>query len=128
MRLPRPNDPAAQIGGLALLEEQDSLADRGQLPSERAAAGAAANDDDVVVVGGHDHVSLVARVASGEGCAAERADPLTRLPVLRTKLAAGHCRESVTMSSEALAGQVTEGVRSLEVRWIFPGRLEAAVA
>jgi hypothetical protein len=25
-------------------------------------------------------------------------------------------------------GRVTEGVRSLEVRWIFPGRLEAAVA
>ena len=32
------------------------------------------------------------------------------------------------MSTEAPAGHVTEGVRSLEVRWIFPGRLETTVA
>ena len=32
------------------------------------------------------------------------------------------------MTAEPPEGQVTEAVRSLEVRWIFPGRLEAAVA
>jgi len=32
------------------------------------------------------------------------------------------------MTAEPPAGPVTEGVRSLEVRWIFPGQLEAAVA
>jgi hypothetical protein len=32
------------------------------------------------------------------------------------------------MTAEPPEGPVTEGVRSLEVRWIFPGQLEAAVA
>ena len=32
------------------------------------------------------------------------------------------------MTAEPPASLVTEGVRSLEVRWIFPGQLEAAVA
>jgi len=32
------------------------------------------------------------------------------------------------MTAELPEGRVTEGVRSLEVRWILPGRLEAAVA
>jgi hypothetical protein len=32
------------------------------------------------------------------------------------------------MPAEPPEGPVTEGVRSLEVRWIFPGQLEAAVA
>ena len=32
------------------------------------------------------------------------------------------------MTAERPASPVTEGVRSLEVRWIFPGQLEAAVA
>ena len=32
------------------------------------------------------------------------------------------------MTPEPPQGAVTEGVRSLEVRWIFPGRLETAVA
>jgi hypothetical protein len=32
------------------------------------------------------------------------------------------------MTAEPSEGQVTEGFRSLEVRWIFPGRLETAVA
>jgi len=32
------------------------------------------------------------------------------------------------MTAEPLHSPVTEGVRSLEVRWIFPGQLEAAVA
>jgi hypothetical protein len=43
-------------------------------------------------------------------------------------LAAGQREEHVTMTAEPPAGPVTEGVRSLEVRWIFPGQLEAAVA
>jgi hypothetical protein len=42
-------------------------------------------------------------------------------------LAAGQREEHVTMTAEPPAGPVTEGVRSLEVRWIFPGQLEAAV-
>ncbi|HEY5989646.1 MAG TPA: hypothetical protein VIV12_25180, partial [Streptosporangiaceae bacterium] len=32
------------------------------------------------------------------------------------------------MTAVASEGSVTEGVRTLEVRWIFPGRLETAVA
>ena len=32
------------------------------------------------------------------------------------------------MTAEPPGGPVTEGVRSLEVRWIFPGQMEAAVA
>jgi hypothetical protein len=32
------------------------------------------------------------------------------------------------MTAEPPESPVTEGVRSLEVRWIFPGRLETAVA
>jgi hypothetical protein len=42
-------------------------------------------------------------------------------------LAVGQREEHVTMTAEPPAGPVTEGVRSLEVRWIFPGQLEAAV-
>jgi hypothetical protein len=34
----------------------------------------------------------------------------------------------MTMPGEPSDSQVSEGVRSLEVRWIFPGRLETAVA
>ena len=37
-------------------------------------------------------------------------------------------QEHVTMTAEPPASPVTEAVRSLEVRWIFPGQLEAAVA
>ena len=36
--------------------------------------------------------------------------------------------EHLTMTAEPPESPVTEGVRSLEVRWIFPGQLEAAVA
>jgi hypothetical protein len=43
-------------------------------------------------------------------------------------LAASQRQEHVTMTAELPAGPDTEGVRSLEVRWIFPGQLEAAVA
>ncbi len=32
------------------------------------------------------------------------------------------------MTAEPPQSPVTEAVRSLEVRWIFPGQLEAAVA
>src|SRR6267154_1704282 len=45
-----------------------------------------------------------------------------------TELAAGQCQEQVTMTAEPPQSPVTEGVRSLEVRWIFPGQLDAAVA
>ena len=34
----------------------------------------------------------------------------------------------MTLTAEPAQGPVTEAVRSLEVRWIFPGQLEAAVA
>jgi hypothetical protein len=37
-------------------------------------------------------------------------------------------RERAVMAAEPPDSLVTEGVRSLEVRWIFPGLLEAAVA
>jgi len=37
-------------------------------------------------------------------------------------------QEHVTMTAEPPVSPVTEGVRSLEVRWIFPGQLETAVA
>jgi hypothetical protein len=40
---------------------------------------------------------------------------------------AGRCQERVTMTAEPPRSPVTEAVRSLEVRWIFPGRLETAV-
>jgi hypothetical protein len=43
-------------------------------------------------------------------------------------LAAGQCQEHVTMTAEPPQSPVTGAVRSLEVRWIFPGQLEAAVA
>jgi hypothetical protein len=45
-----------------------------------------------------------------------------------TELAAGQCQEHVTMTAEPPESPVTEAVRSLEVRWIFPGQLEPAVA
>ena len=37
-------------------------------------------------------------------------------------------RDHVTMTAAPRESPVTEGVRSLEVRWIFPGQLETAVA
>jgi hypothetical protein len=43
------------------------------------------------------------------------------------ELAAGQRQEHV-MTAEPPESPVTEAVRSLEVRWIFPGQLEAAVA
>jgi hypothetical protein len=43
-------------------------------------------------------------------------------------LSAGPGQEHVTMRAEPPDSPVTEAVRSLEVRWIFPGQLEAAVA
>ena len=44
------------------------------------------------------------------------------------ELAAGQCQGHLTMMAEPPQSPVTEAVRSLEVRWIFPGQLEAAVA
>jgi len=43
------------------------------------------------------------------------------------ELAVGQCQGHVTMMAEPPQSPVTEAVRSLEVRWIFPGQLEAAV-
>ena len=40
----------------------------------------------------------------------------------------GQARELVTMTAEPLDSPVTEAVRTLEVRWIFPGQLATAVA
>ena len=39
----------------------------------------------------------------------------------------GQCQEQEAMTAEPSESLVTEGVRSLEVRWIFPGQPEAAV-
>ena len=44
-----------------------------------------------------------------------------------TELAAGQCQGHVTMTAEPPGSPVSEAVRSLEVRWIFPGELEGAV-
>jgi hypothetical protein len=41
---------------------------------------------------------------------------------------AGPVQEHLTMMAEPPGSPVTEAVRTLEVRWIFPGQLEAAVA
>jgi hypothetical protein len=38
------------------------------------------------------------------------------------------CQEQKTMTAAHLESPVGEGVRSLEVRWIFPGQLDAAAA
>jgi len=42
-------------------------------------------------------------------------------------LAVGQGQERVTMTAEPPENPVTKAARSLEVRWIFPGRLEAAM-
>ena len=47
---------------------------------------------------------------------------------LRLGPVVGVAQEHVTMTAEPPESPVTEAVRSLEVRWIFPGQLEAAVA
>ena len=44
------------------------------------------------------------------------------------ELAAGQCQGHLTMTAEPPQSPVTEAVRSLEVRWIFPGQMETAVA
>jgi hypothetical protein len=46
----------------------------------------------------------------------------------RLGLAGRAGQEHVTMTAEPPESPVTEAVRSLEVRWIFPGQLETAVA
>jgi hypothetical protein len=43
-------------------------------------------------------------------------------------LADGQRQEHVTMTAEPPGSPVTDAVRSLEVRWIFPGQLQAGVA
>jgi hypothetical protein len=45
-----------------------------------------------------------------------------------TELAGKAGQEHLAMTAEPPENPVTEGVRSLEVRWIFPGQLETAVA
>jgi hypothetical protein len=45
-----------------------------------------------------------------------------------TEPTAGQCQGHLTMTAEPPQSPVTEAVRSLEVRWIFPGQLEGAVA
>jgi hypothetical protein len=48
---------------------------------------------------------------------------------LLKKIPAGQqCQEQKAMTGVPPESLVTEGVRSLEVRWIFPGQLESAVA
>ena len=44
------------------------------------------------------------------------------------ELAAGQCQEHMTMAAEQWESLLTEGARSLEVRWMFPGQLDTAVA
>jgi hypothetical protein len=55
---------------------------------------------------------------------------MTQMQALGGSAGAGRrqCQEHVTMTAEPPQGPVTEAVRSLEVRWIFPGQLETAVA
>jgi hypothetical protein len=45
-----------------------------------------------------------------------------------TNRAAARCREHFTMPGEQWESLLTEGARSLEVRWIFPGPMRTAVA
>src|SRR6266581_2463627 len=45
-----------------------------------------------------------------------------------TEQAAGRRQEHATMAAAQPESPVIEAVRSLEVRWIFPGQPEAAVA
>jgi hypothetical protein len=52
--------------------------------------------------------------------------PLRTVDVPR--LAAGQYQEHVTMTAERPDRPVTGAVRSLEVRWIFPGQMGSAVA
>ena len=47
---------------------------------------------------------------------------------LGPELAVSQCQEQVTMTAEPPGSPVIETVRSLEVRWIFPGHLGTAVA
>ena len=47
---------------------------------------------------------------------------------VRSRPPGRQCQEQKAMTAVSPVSLVTEGVRSLEVRWIFPGRLEAAVA
>jgi hypothetical protein len=44
------------------------------------------------------------------------------------ELAGGQRQEHLTMTAEQPQSPITEGIHSLEVRWIFPGQLESAVA
>jgi hypothetical protein len=44
------------------------------------------------------------------------------------QLAAGQYQGHVTMTAKPPGSPVTEAVGSLEVRWIFPGQLDSAVA
>jgi hypothetical protein len=44
------------------------------------------------------------------------------------ELAAGEYQEHLTMTAESPDSPVTEAVRTLEVRWIFPGQMDSAVA
>jgi hypothetical protein len=46
----------------------------------------------------------------------------------RPALAAGQYQDHVTMTAEPPDSQVTEALRTLEVRWIFPGQMDSAVA
>jgi len=47
---------------------------------------------------------------------------------MRSLTVGQQCQEQEAMTAEPPESLVTEGVRSLEVRWIFPGQLESAVA
>jgi hypothetical protein len=46
----------------------------------------------------------------------------------RLELAAGEDLDHVTMTAEPPDSPVTEAVRTLEVRWIFPGQIDSAIA
>jgi hypothetical protein len=72
------------------------------------------SDRDVVMVKGQH---LAAGVALARVCGGSAGARPARLR-----------RERAVMAAEQPDGLVAEGVRSLEVRWIFPGVLEAAVA
>jgi hypothetical protein len=67
------------------------------------------------------------RRTQSEPCKGMRPDAWARMNSLSGTTASPR-QDHVTMATEPPQSPVTEAVRGLEVRWIFPGQLEAQVA
>jgi len=63
-----------------------------------------------------------------EGMQIDRVAAHRRTRPVRTRPADRQCQERKAMTAVPPESLVTEGVRSLEMRWIFPGQLQASVA